>query len=676
MKLDLDINNIKSQFSQMLAKKAPDENSIARNEKIRTNLNKAIKPLNKILGRYSYEHENLVGIDISAHYVRLCEMKNVYGQWTLNSLASTCIESQFRNADIHTNPDLYVENLRDLLIKNTIKTKEAAFTLPTSSSVIKIIRLPEMDDNDFAQAASIGAIWEGSVQLDAPITDYFIYYHILRHNPAQEIAAAPVDVNPVVETPIIPQEIIATDGTITPAIPVENITAPVDPITTPVTIEESVPAGPTMDVLFVATKMSDISLYSDIIRRAGLNPVLADVRCLALKHLFETDPKNVENIGTPYAFMEFGPDENYIFVVDEDNTTIYNLYVSEEDKSVISQSAEDKERLKIFVSNYATQAQQFLTSHEQAYKSGQIKHIFVSSSAPLHVNDASASPLIKTFVEEISLLLGGYKITECDICNHIFVPEKFAKKVNAEGNIAPWASTVGIAARRVDPFEYEHDTPEINKVNIMPGGMEHKEEQRMSLLSLLGVAALLALIIAQICLSITWLQNKSSRLASKVEELKHIEDEYNSKFSESQRLSVVMTQVKSLDSIKDSLPSNQSSIISAYTQITQVIPEGVWLTEINYTLPDKIKITGSSINDSNILEFVNRLNDGKIFQKVSLKTMNVIDASKEKDKSANNSSIQQANSNIKNFSLEGSIIGNSSTKNAMQIISGEAKHGN
>ena len=39
-----------------------------------------------------------------------------------------------------------------------------------------------------------------------------------------------------------------------------------------------------MEILFVASKLSDVNAYSSIAKKAGLNPVIMDVRCFTLKN--------------------------------------------------------------------------------------------------------------------------------------------------------------------------------------------------------------------------------------------------------------------------------------------------------------------------------------------------------------------------------------------------------
>jgi Tfp pilus assembly PilM family ATPase/Tfp pilus assembly protein PilN len=736
MNLNLDMTSLKEQIRGMLGKRSESPSAAPKKPKKPSALNKITKPLMESLARYSFEHETMMGVDITPHYVRVCQMNQSYGQWMLNNLASSCIESQFRKFDIQGNPDLYVENLRDLVTKNNIKIKNAAFSLPTSSSIIKVLNFPDMSEEDFAQAAALGSIWESMVTLDGGIAEYSVYYKILSHNPPKPMAAMDVapqaniepltyssepiaqeqelapaivetpaeqilDITPaetmpemaapqemITETPVIEGEIIAqptediVDTAVTEIIPeaqvledeiiaeplaeavIETTIPEVAFDTTPMPMEAP---GPTMDVLFVASKLADIYLYSDIIRRAGLNPILADVRCLALKHAFESNPDNLKTISGPYAFLEFGPDENYIFIIDGHNTDIYNIFVSDDDKNVIIYHSEDMVQMGTFVENFALQAQQILNDHENRCGTGRINNIFVSSSAPMHVNDASSAPLIKTFVDNISASLGGYKVSECNFCSHIKVPELFARKVNAEGNLSAWAPTIGISARKIDVFGHEKGIAAIDRINLLFEGEVYKQKQRTSVLSTIAVAGVLILTLALIANSFLSTIISGNSLSTQISSMDKIEAAYNEKLAEAQKLTLVMNQVSSLDNIKNSLPSNQTSILAAYNHITNVIPEGVWLSDVTYTAPDKIEISGNSVNDESILQFVDALNSGNFFEKLVLKNMQTTEEAKDPKAIAKTEA-----SLVKNFHLEGSVKKNTASA-GLEILSGEAK---
>lgn len=692
-------------------------------------IKKGMNPIEKAVGKYMLGRETILGVDITPHYIRLCQMKNVYDQWTLNNLASACMESQFRNSDIIVNPDLYVENLKDLIKKNKISTKDVAFSIPTASTIIKVLRIPDMSDEDFVQAAALGSIWESMVMLEGSISEYSVYYKILRHNPAPEMPAAPVveaipqtdvpleiavetaPVEPVLiptetvpeapveiaaETPaentlteaIAPEITPADDAALIPSeIPAEiSLDAALAPAAdysaqTDMTglegfntgLEQSfevapaLPEGPTMDVLFVASKLSDIYLHADIIRRAGLNPVLADTRCLALKHAFESNPKNLEHVTKPYAFMEFGPDDNYIFVVDDNHSEVYKLYVSDDDITTLIYNPNDLEKLKEFVANFASQAQQILDNHQAAYNTPRVNFVFVSSSAPLHVNDASSVPLIKSFVEHMSRQLGGREVKECNFCSHIIVPEKFAKKVNAEGNISAWASTVGIASRKLDIFGYEDwHQPPLNTVNLLPGAGEDKRGKCLNIISSLAASVVFFIFLAGVGTSYLDILRTGQSLTSQIQNMATVENDYNAKVSEAQKLTLILNQVNSLDDIKKSLPSNQKSILAAYDRIVAVIPDGIWLSTVKYTLPNALTIEGRATSDQHILAFVKKLNSGTEFAKVSLKTMEV----DKQVQNANNPII--SSEPVKVFSLLGILSEDASSATGLEILQNSA----
>jgi Tfp pilus assembly PilM family ATPase len=796
--------------------------------------------LRSLVGKRSFENEKILGVDITPHYVRICQLKNSYGKWMLTNLASSCMENFFRKTDIMLNMDSYAENLKDLISKNKITSKNVAFTVPSSSSIVKVLQFADMPDEDFREAAKLGAIWESAVSLEGGASEYEIYYKILRHNPAQTITTpeasqevpvenpteqpapetpqemplenpteqpapeapqempaenpteepapetpqempvenpteepapeapqevpvenpteqpapeapqempvenpteepapeAPQEVpveNPAEEAaPEAPQEMPAENPTEEPApetpqeMPVENPTeqpAPEAPQEVPVenpaeeaapeapqempvenpaeeaapeapqeiqnnessenenndndkntmaeaegapafeesaVISEELPAepelaehGPTMDVLFIATKKADVELYAEIISKAGLKPVLADVRCLALKHALESDPNIFEEIHEPYAFMEFGPDENYVFVVDGERTNIYNINMSEDDTVNLIYSPEDIEKMSVFVQNYASQALQIIQDHQNNYKTDAIVHLYVNSSAPIHVNDASSEPTMKVFVREIKKHMTGRTIKECDFCSHIEVPEQFAKKVNAEGNISAWATSVGIATRKLDIFDVQKHKGinDIDLSNLLPGNDNYKKSQINSIASTLAGILFLIAFSAVIGFSFMKLQSKNKELASKIESMDSVESEHNSILQEAQRLTIRLNQLNSLDDIQESLPSNQLGLIVSYRHISESYPEGILLKEVEYEHPRSLTIKGMSINDHAILSFVKRLNEKPNIMKVSLKTMET-----ETDKK--NSSIPglpTQPSTVKNFTLSGTL---------------------
>jgi hypothetical protein len=322
--------------------------------------------------------------------------------------------------------------------------------------------------------------------------------------------------------------------------------------------------------------------------------------------------------------LEFGPDENYIFIVDGQHTDIYNIYISEDDLDFLINNSNDESKLQEFVQNYATQALQILEDHQQNYRTDAIIHIFATTASPLHVKDASSLPLMKSFIQSIKPLMTGRAVLECDFCGHMKVPEKFSKKVNAEGNISAWASTVGISTRRLDIFDYESSINKspISRSNLLPRYKEMKTDKIKAIVSVIFGMGVSILVTIAIGISFLSLNHSYNNLSNEIENMQGIETLHNDKLDYAQKLSIMLMQVSSLDDIQKSIPSNQYSILSAYDHVAKSIPEGIWLSGISYKGPNAIVLEGMSLNDHNILSFVKRLNMNDKVMKVSIKNMN------------------------------------------------------
>ena len=80
----------------------------------------------------------------------------------------------------------------------------------------------------------------------------------------------------------------------------------------------------TMEILFVASKLSDVNAFSSIVKKAGLNPVIMDVRCFTLKNAFDNIKFHTDNLEIQSAILELGHEENYLIIIHK-NIPIRNI---------------------------------------------------------------------------------------------------------------------------------------------------------------------------------------------------------------------------------------------------------------------------------------------------------------------------------------------------------------
>ena len=94
-----------------------------------------------------------------------------------------------------------------------------------------------------------------------------------------------------------------------------------------------------MDLLFVASKLSDINSYTSIIEKGGLNPVIIDVKCFALKSAVDQTNQirgSAEDANLT-ALLEFGLDENYVMILYDNNPIITDIFIRSQDRTTLKQ---------------------------------------------------------------------------------------------------------------------------------------------------------------------------------------------------------------------------------------------------------------------------------------------------------------------------------------------------
>jgi type IV pilus assembly protein PilN len=499
---------------------------------------------------YSDNHESLIGIDITPGNIKLCQMEENHGEWKLTSMVAETIPGEFTTKDMSEHVDQYVEKIIQIIKSNNIKETNAAVAIPVSDSIIKTITLPSMSDEEIERAISLGSFWQNLVQLPGDLNEYSVFYEVVKRD------------------------------------------------------ED----GKEMDIIFVASKKEDIKLYTDIVTRAGLKPIIVDVRCFALNNLFHINSESTIS-DTPVVFLKFGPDENYIHIIDKGESFIYDIYISDEERNTIMDHLNDAEILQ----RYSTQAKQIISIHQAKHSESKIENIFV----------VSLLPSIKSFVNKLSVMLSDYKVSECNFFDHINIPNSLEDKIKEEDNRSAWAVAMGLAARRLDIFNHHKGEAGADNVNLLPDNEEIKNTKRISLKSAAGLIAVSIICFVIAAVSISSVMGDNNAVSGQLAVVDQVGNQFVEKSNQLTRLHAIEKKLVSLEAIKAELSSNQEYILTAYKHVNRAIPDGVWLTELSFNAPNKLKIKGNSMSDQNVLQFLRALKAEGILTKTSLKTMQV-----------------------------------------------------
>ena len=517
-------------------------------------LKKVLKGVVGYLSKLTVEQEDVVGVDITPNCIRVSQLSSSKKKWTLTKLGYKYIDGS-SNYSLIESPENYVNKLAQLITASKIKTKSAAVSIPVSSAIIKVVQLPLMTDEELKVAVASDSLWENTVQLADNLEDYSIFWQVLKRDTAENL----------------------------------------------------------MHILFVASKLDDIDNYLDIVRQAGLNPVVVDVRCFATRNALALR-EDLTKSDAPVAIVEFGAFENYILILYKDSPFISDIYLSEKDRNTLMDQDSTDEQIKGISNRFSMQVSQMISSYTAKYKTQAINSLLISSSMP------NLERTIGNFNEA----LPNIEVEVFDSLMNVEVPENLKEKSTAELNSSIFSSSLGLATRKLDVFGYYEYVTGTNNINLLPNRESVKSQEKMKFVSRWGVVIFSILAIGLGA----WNFLSSGKEVDRVDELMV---EYNMlEPVRDEKQTILSDLIAKKDSLETSLEatndltSNQGFMYSVLLGINSAIPgQSLKLVKLDYEGDSEIQIEGMSTNDGNILTFIENLTVIDVIDKASLGTMSV-----------------------------------------------------
>lgn len=517
-------------------------------------MNNPFQPLLKALidaiSKYSIKQEDVVGIDITPNYIRVAQLTENPDGWLLEKLGYKHVAENATLVDIRDSQDDYVQKLRELIISANLETANAAISIPITSAIVRTVTMPLMSDDEIESAIQYDSLWNNILQLEEKLEEYSIFWQVIRRNTAEN----------------------------------------------------------TMELLFVASKLSEINQYVQIATRAGLNPVVVDVRCFAIRNALKTQRDKAH--GTT-ALIEFGPNENYVLIVTDDTPFIYDIYISDSDRELIESGQFEGDQGDRLYDRFAGQVLQAFRAYEVKLGKKLIDQVLLVSP----IKDKT------TLLGQMQKVLDGYHIELFDPLIDLQIPSNLDEVIDSESNPSIFTSVIGLAVRKVDIFGYYKYVTGVNNVNLLPNRDAVKQVERKKILSKVWMIAA-ALVIAIFVLG-TFLYQYffNDTLANQYQTAIQIEKQIQLKES---TLAGVRAQkskyAQMLDATKE-FKSNQLSNYQLMNSINQIVPGGVWFTNIDFNSPNTLVIKGDASNDQAIVSFIERLQKLPMIEKASLQNM-------------------------------------------------------
>jgi len=389
------------------------------------NQTKIINAFLDLLSKYSRADEEILGVDMSPGYIRVARLEFKDEKWNVLNLIERSIEID-PGTTIVDQSDIYTSALKDILEKEKIKTKNVAISIPVSNAIIKVIEMPSMTDNEIQSAIEYESLWENIVRISEDLSQYAIFHQIIKRH-------------------------IKTN---------------------------------TMDLLFVASKVSDINAYNKIISNAGLETIIIDVKCFATRNAFDIGLKQkAKDLGEAIAIVELGSVENYLLVVKDNAPHITDIFVKESDTRDLERGSFSDEELDGFFSRYTMQVKQILSDYESKYSSGRIKTLYV-------VSDMSN---IRNYLELLSNSLSDLNIIFYNPFAQVSISGKEKDIIKKHKNKSVFTAAIGLASRSLDVFGYYKYTTGVKNINLLPDRSKIKKKKQANILLRLLIIVILTL---------------------------------------------------------------------------------------------------------------------------------------------------------------------------------------
>ena len=504
------------------------------------------------IGKSSIQGEEVIGVELTNKEIRLAQINtNKSNQWVLEKFYAHKIDIPDESSVLE-NAEKVTTELNLALQKSKIDVSNVAISIPVTSAIIRVVTSPLMKDEELQKAIETNSLWENLVQLTDNLDDYSIFHQVINKDEK----------------------------------------------------------GNTMDILFVASKLADINSYVSIVKNSGLNPVIIDVKCFALKSAVDqiNQISNKPEDANLTAVLEFGLDENYLMILYDNNPIITDIFLRGQDRKILleSQDAEEKEAL---VRRYVTQVKQAVQDFETKYEK-RIRSLKVVSD-----------------LENVEDYLSIFRKTLLNVSFNLFdpveglkVPQQFDEQINIK-NRSFLTTSIGLAFRKLDVFGYYKFVTAAKNINLLPDRKSMFQQKKMKAISSFafkglagGIAALYIVLFA---LSFWNIHSYNKKL----ENYAKVQQTHKLKSTELKKISKELKLMQTTLKLSNSLKSNKELTYRVLAQIASSVPTRLRFDSVDYNGGYLVTIQGIAASDQDILKFINNLGKQPLVEQASLSSM-------------------------------------------------------
>ena len=526
------------------------------NPKMSFNKNKVKEKFNNFLksklGKKTAQGEEIVGVEITNKEIRLTQISsNKANQWVLERFYVHPINLP-DDAAIVDHEQKVGDELNVALQKSKITTPNAAIAIPVTNAIIRVVTAPLMNDEELKKAIDTNSLWENLVQLTDNLDDYSIFHQVINRNSKEN----------------------------------------------------------TMDILFVASKLADINNYTNIIKNSGLNPVIIDVKCFALKSAVDqiNQISNKTEDTNFTAMLEFGLDENYVMILYNNNPIITDIFLRGQDRKILKDS-QDQEEKDALVRRFMTQVKQAVQDFETKYEK-RVRNIKVVS------NLTNVDDYLSSFRK--SLVNTGFNLF--DPFEGLKIPQQLESQIDLT-NRSYFSTTVGLAFRKLDVFGYYKFVTAVKNINLLPNREGMIKQKKMKAFSNFAYKGFVGAVVGIYLILFTLAFWNIYSYNNKLKLYDTVVAEHTSKTNQLAKVSKELKKMTATLKLSNSLKSNKDLSYRILAQIASSVPNRVKFDSVEYDGRRLVAITGIAAGDNDILQLIRNLQSKSLITQASLSSM-------------------------------------------------------
>jgi len=331
------------------------------------------------------------------------------------------------------------------------------------------------------------------------------------------------------------------------------------------------------------------------------------VKCFALKNALDLGLRNLERTN---VILKLSLDENYLMIIRDNIPIVTDIFLRPNEVQKLSNPDSDLSEIEEIIRRYALQVRQAINNFEGKYQEF-IKNVYLISSIP---NITKIGDYLQSNLPNLTIsLLNPLK--------NIRIPEQFKSKIELN-NKSIFTTTLGLASRKLDVFGYYKFVTAVKNINLLPNreSIKRSAKSKAKISFAFKMVFLITLFVYSIIGGYAYLQKK--QFTKQLFNFNDIEVERNSL---NEKLNTLQNQIYKINKeieISLNVKSNQKQSYDLLVAIVNSTPERVLFENISFSDAGETILEGVAYSDSDILIFVQNLNDqNQIIEKASLNSM-------------------------------------------------------